>query len=58
MSATFRSPRNVIQVVNALDLERYMPPALNESEIPSRVVDSGKIDHSAVVQTPNLLNVA
>jgi hypothetical protein len=41
--------RNVIEIINALDLERNMPATLNERQIPAGLGDPGKINDVALL---------
>ena len=48
MPAALGAAGNVIQVVDALDLERNMLAALDEGEVATRVGDLGEVDEVAV----------
>ena len=45
--AAFSSAGNIVKIVNALDLKRYMSPTLNEREIPSWIADFGEVNNPA-----------
>ena len=51
VAATLGAAGNIVDVIDALNLERYMPAALNESKIASRIVDYGKVNEPAFRET-------
>ncbi len=47
MTTSFRAARNIVKVIDSLNIERNMAPAFNEREVSSRVVYSGKVNSLA-----------
>ena len=47
MPTALRAARNVIKIINALDLKGHMSPSFDEREISSRVNDLREINDSA-----------
>ena len=51
VTAPFGAAGNVIEVINALDVERDVTPAFNEREIPTRIMDDREFDELALIKT-------
>lgn len=51
MPPTLGSAGDVVQIVNALDVKRNMASPFDEGEVATRVLDLGKIDYFAVIDT-------
>lgn len=51
MTAALGASRHVVKVINALNLERYIPATLDKREIASGIADSGEVDDLALSQT-------
>jgi RAB protein geranylgeranyltransferase component A len=48
VSAALGAARNVVQVIHPLDFERHVSPALDESQVPPRIIDARQVDHLAI----------
>ena len=48
MTAAGRSARNIVEIVDALDVKGHMPTAFNEGKIASWIADFGKINNPAL----------
>ena len=51
VAAPFGTAGNVIEVIDALDVERDVIAAFNEREIPARIMDDGEFDELALIKT-------
>ena len=51
VSAPFGAAGNVIEVIDALDVEGNVVPAFNEREIPARIMDDREFDEFALIKT-------
>ena len=47
--AAIRTAGNVVKIEHALDVKRDVLPALDEGQVPARIVDLGKVNALAVV---------
>ena len=47
MPTALRAARNVIKIINALDLKGYMAPSFNEREVASGIINLREINNSA-----------
>lgn len=56
VTAALGSAGNVIKIVNALDFKGDMPPAFDEREIASRLIDFRQIEHLAVGQAHEFIS--
>lgn len=50
MAAPFPSAGYIVQIVDALDVERHMISTFNKGEIPPRIRDLWKADDSAMIE--------
>ncbi len=48
VATPFGSAGDVIEIINAFDLEGHMAPAFNERKIAPRIADFGKVDNPAL----------
>ena len=51
VTTSLGSSGNVIKIINAFNLKRYVSPTLDEGEVTSLIRDFGKVDNPAVAKT-------